>query len=451
MRYSPRVRADALLFLCVALVLTPIEGYGLDAGCVAALGEEFQPLTHTACGTAAVEGSASEIALDGDGPTADAAEVPGRPRDTAPVVTPPPPPETHPQFYVATDGSDDNPGSQSAPFKTIAHAARRATPDTTVFVAPGTYEGGFKTTSSGTATGRIAYRSTKRWGARIIPPARSRSHTAWDNRGNFVDIVGFEVDGTDSREGTKWTHGIYNGGSFDSVRDNHVHHIATSVPCTSAGGSAIGVDSYYHGVSSDVIGNVVHDIGPPGCRFVQGIYVSTSGTVKNNVVYRVSGAAIHLWHDATNVIITNNTVSASDFGIIVGGGNFYHTSGPNDHTVVSNNIVYDNRYGVSEQGKTGKHNTYQNNLLFRNTAYDWQLRNGLTPIATVGADPKFVNYTRTGVSDFHLDSNSPAIGGGTATDAPLLDIEGKPRTPATGYDIGAYQHGAAPGDTVSDR
>lgn len=451
MNPSPRVRTGALLCLCLSLVLTPIEGHGLDASCLAAFEEEIAPVAHTSCGSADVAGSASEIARDGDGPTPDPAEMPGGPRETAPAGTTPPPPETHLEFYVATDGSDDNPGSRTAPFKTIAHAARLATPNTTVYVAPGTYEGGFKTTSSGTATGRISYRSTTRWGAKIIPPARSRSHTAWDNRGSHVDIIGFEVDGTDVRDGTKWTHGIYNGGSFASVRDNHVHHIATSVPCTSAGGSAIGVDSYYHGIRSDVIGNVVHDIGPPGCRFVQGIYVSTSGIVQNNVVHRVSGAAIHLWHDATNVIITNNTVSASESGIIVGGGDFYHTSGPNDHTVVSNNIVYNNKYGISEQGRTGEHNTYRNNLLFRNTAYDWRLRNGLTPTATVNADPKFVNDTRAGVPDFHLSPNSPAIGGGTASDAPSLDIEGKPRTPATGYDIGAYQHGTAPENDASDR
>ena len=51
------------------------------------------------------------------------------------------------------------------------------------------------------------------------------------------------------------------------------------------------MDSYYHGVQSDVIGNTVHDIGPLGCRFVQGIYISTSGSAKNNIVYNIGGAA----------------------------------------------------------------------------------------------------------------------------------------------------------------
>src|SRR5207253_874557 len=83
-----------------------------------------------------------------------------------------------------------------------------------------------------------------------------------------------------------------------------------AAPCTSAGASAIGVDGYYRGVHTDVLNNTVHDIGPAGCRFDQGIYMSTSGVVRNNVVYRVAEAGIHLWHDANHVVIAHNTVAA---------------------------------------------------------------------------------------------------------------------------------------------
>jgi hypothetical protein len=193
-------------------------------------------------------------------------------------------------------------------------------------------------------------------------------------------------------------------------------------------------------VKSDIVGNLVHDIGPVGCRFIQGIYVSTSGTVKNNIVYRIGEAAIHLWHDATNVIITNNTVTASHTGIIVGGGDFYHTSGPNNNTIVSNNIVYDNAMGISEQGATGTANRYTNNLVYQNSTYNYSLKNGLTHTGTISAAPGFVSYTRTGTPDLHIMSTSPAVGKGTATNAHPTDFDGKPRNSATGFDIGAYQH-----------
>jgi hypothetical protein len=143
-----------------------------------------------------------------------------------------------------------------------------------------------------------------------------------------------------------------------------------------------------------------------------------------------------LWHDATNVIIANNTVANSGIGIIVGGGDFYHCSAGADYTHVVNNIVYDNRYGISEQGKTGTHNTYRNNLVYQNTNYNFSLRNGLVASGTVSADPQFVSYTRTGTPDLHLRSTSPAKGAGTTTYAPAYDIEGTPMQPVS---IGAYK------------
>jgi len=350
-------------------------------------------------------------------------------------------PSTSINYYVAPTGSDTAAGTRAAPFKTLARAAKAATKaGTTVWVAPGTYAGGIKTTASGTAAARIYFVSTTKWGAKIVPPASSANDSAWDNRGNYVSIVGFDVDGSKPGAGKAWLHGIYTGGSYGMIQENHVHHIANKAACTSAGGSAIGVDSYYKGIKDDIVANTVNDIGPASCKYIQGIYVSTSGTVKNNLVYRVGEAAIHLWHDATNVIITNNTIAKSHYGIIVGGGDFYFTSAGNNNTVVSNNIVYDNGIGISEQGKTGTSNRYANNLLYKNgTAIS--LRNGLKATNTVSSDPLFVGYSATAAApNFHLTTSSPAIGRGTATDAPSTDIDGKARNSSVGFDIGAYQH-----------
>jgi hypothetical protein len=351
-------------------------------------------------------------------------------------------PATTYNYYVSPTGSDTAAGTKAAPFKTLARAAKAATrPSTTVWVAPGTYAGGIKTTASGTATGRIYWVSTTKWGAKIVPPASSTNNSAWDNRGHYVSIIGFDVDGSKIGSGTKWVHGIYTGGSYNIIQGNHVHHLATTIPCNSAGGSAIGVDSYYKGVKGDVLDNVVHDIGPAGCTYVQGIYQSTSGTIKNNVVYRVGSAAIHLWHDATDVKIINNTVTSSVFGIIVGGGDFYFTTAGANNVHVHNNIVYDNKYGISEQGKTGTANTYRNNLVYQNPTYNFSLRNGLKHYNTVSSNPLFVGYSRTAaMPNYKLTTSSPAIGRGLATYAPNMDIDGNPRNTTTGFDIGAYQH-----------
>ncbi len=342
-------------------------------------------------------------------------------------------------YYVAASGSDANPGTEQLPFATILRASRVALPGTTIHVAPGHYTGGFKTVMSGTDSQRIYYISTLRWGARILPPSHSINNIAWDNRGSFVDIVGFEIDGSDTNSGIKWNYGIYNAGSFNVLKYNHVHHLMRDTPCTRAGGAGISADSYYKGVKVDVIGNNVHDIGAAQCRFSQGISISTSGSAKNNVVYGIGGAAIQLWHDANHVTVSNNTVSGSLTGILIGGGDFYHTRGPNDYTVVHNNIVYDNVYGISEQGVTGVHNSYRNNLVFLSAASDWTLRNGLTHEGTVAQAPQFIRYARSGTADFRLKSTSPAISRGTEEHAAATDFAGKTRSKTTGIDIGAFQ------------
>lgn len=339
-------------------------------------------------------------------------------------------------LYVATTGSDSNPGTQGAPFKTILKASRSAKPGTTVHVAPGTYAGGFQTFTSGTAAARVRYVSDVKWGAKIIPAAGTTKVYAWDERGSYVDIVGFDIDG---QSGMAWRNGILTRGSHNIFKDNHVHHIADKVPCESSGGSAIGATHYEYGIQAHVINNVVHHIGYTGCKFIQGIYMSTSGTVKNNLVYAVGKTGIQLWHDATDVIIANNTVFGNDTGIKVGGGDFYHNT-INDNTHVTNNIVYDNLIGIMESGATGTNNTYINNLVFKNTTTNFQLKNGNTHVGTVTADPQFVNYRRTGGGDYRLRATSPAIDKGLSTYAPSSDIIRTPRPQYRADDIGAYEY-----------
>ena len=338
-------------------------------------------------------------------------------------------------LYVAPGGSDSHPGTKAEPFRTLARAAQVATPGTTVHVGPGIYSGGVRSTTHGTAEARIVFQSTERWAARIVPPLDARHSAAWDNRGDHVDIVGFEIDGSQYQSGMKWLSGIYNGASHNGVHDNRIHHIATDVPCEPKGGAGIGADSYYKGSDVAVTGNQVHDIGPPGCRYVHGIYISTMASVRNNIVYRISGAGIHLWHDATRVTVRGNTVTASGSGIVVGGGDFYHGKGPNDHTQVSNNIVYDNLHGILEQGATGRHNSFRNNLVYQNAGGDWKLAPGREHTGSVSAPPQFVEYSAEGASDFRLRPGSPAIGRGVpaGSDPPGAGTA----QPAREADIGA--------------
>lgn len=339
-------------------------------------------------------------------------------------------------LYVATTGADTNSGTAAAPLKTILRASQLAKAGSTVFVAPGQYPGGFSTAASGTATARIRYLSTRKWGAVIVPQSGSTNSTAWTNKGSYVDIEGFDVDGTID-PAVVWRNGIYTTGSFTAIKNNHIQHVGEKAPCTSQGGSAINTDYWNYGVSTDITGNVVNNNGYSGCRFIQAIYVSTSGTVKNNIVYQNGGAGVHLWHDARSVNIANNTIFANGVGIVVGGGDYYRTTGPADYINVDNNIVVDNTYGIIENGQTGTHNTYTSNLVYGNTT-QWALLTS-RHTGSINLDPQFVSYVRTGGGDYHLKSTSPAINKGSATYAPPVDLDGVPRPQGGIMDIGAFE------------
>ncbi|HYG85022.1 MAG TPA: carbohydrate-binding domain-containing protein, partial [Azospirillum sp.] len=343
-------------------------------------------------------------------------------------------------LYVSTSGSDSNAGTKDSPFRTIQKASQVASAGTTVHVAPGTYEGGFQTTKSGTSSAPIRYVSDVKWGAKIVGDSSS-GQEAWDNRGSNVVIDGFEVDGS----GSSWLFGIYTAGSNSVVQNTKVHDIvrssdAFSKASTGVGGAGIMGDSWTGGTNIKVLGNQVYNIGPNGSSssLVHGVYMATSGQVQNNVIGNVVGDGITTWHDATNLKILNNTVfEARGAGVMIGAGGHYHSDGPNDYTQVSNNIIYDSAKGVEEYGEVGSHNTYTNNLVYANGS-NWSLKNS-SHSGTVSADPKFVKYVATGGGDYHLTSGSPAINAGTSSGAPSTDASGAARVGAV--DIGAFEYG----------
>lgn len=341
-------------------------------------------------------------------------------------------------LYVATTGSDSNPGTQARPFKTINRAAALAKPSTTVHVAPGAYYGNVLTRVHGTSTARIRYVSDTKWGAKIIGTGTEQM---WRNDANYTDIVGFDISGPGRL-------GIMNMASYTLMQGNRVHHLKVSGGCTGAGGSGI-VNANYSASDGDIIGNVIHDIGVPGsCSGVQGIYSSNlRGKIMNNIVYRVSAWGIHLWHAADKVTISNNTVFANGTasmggGIVMGVGNSPGGRILTDTKVV-NNLVYNNPYfGIYQycsSGATclGSGNVVANNLVY-GSSKNVVMRAG-SATGTVTANPQFVNYQANGTGDYRLKSTSPAINKGTRSYAPTYDIDNIARPRGAAHDIGAYE------------
>ena len=65
-------------------------------------------------------------------------------------------------LYVATSGSDSNPGTSSAPFLTINKAAQVAVAGDVVMIGPGTYSGSVLVRNAGTAASPIVFQAERR-------------------------------------------------------------------------------------------------------------------------------------------------------------------------------------------------------------------------------------------------------------------------------------------------
>jgi parallel beta helix pectate lyase-like protein/uncharacterized protein DUF1565 len=338
--------------------------------------------------------------------------------------------------YVSPRGSDRNDGSAARPWRTISHAASLARPGDTVHVAAGKYVGSVITEKGGKPEARIRFLSDERWSAQII--GDSDNEAAWVNRGDYVDIMGFDVSGPSPN-------GIENLAAFVRIIGNHVHDVAAA--CDDNGGSGIN-NANYSAHDNEVLANLVHDVHPlPGCssRHGVGIYHSNArGQISSNIVFRNGAAGIQLWHAATTVIVSHNTVAQNEIsGIVIGAGD--DPGGVvNDSTLVENNIAVGNKaYGIQEFGSTGPNNNYKNNLVFRNGMGDVQLLTGKAA-GTLTRDPQFAD------DRYRLSPKSPARKAGVQSRNTLSrDFDGAARSSTDAPDIGAHQLDSTPGNWPS--
>jgi parallel beta-helix repeat protein len=335
-------------------------------------------------------------------------------------------------IYVATTGNDTTgTGRSAAPYRTLNKAYDMCVAGNTIIVRDGTYtEDLYMIGTAGTATNRITVRAENKWGAKIIgyiSPREDYITVKWFDLTNPSGSQGIEIDGGDN---------CY-------IIENYVHDIPGGVPAF--GGAGI---HDYQCTGTIIEGNLVARIDnnySSPAYLTHGIYIEgTNVIVRNNVVHNCQGQGIHVWHEATAVTITHNTLFRNKAGGIMNGGTGAGGA-VNDNSIVANNIVvYNGQFsgtiqgmGVMEDGVTGLNNIYANNLVFGNTRGEYDLQNGLTPTGNVNADPVFVNYQTDGSGDYNLQATSPAIGAASATYAAATDFAGNPRTST--YDIGAYE------------
>jgi len=332
-------------------------------------------------------------------------------------------------FYVSTTGNDSNPGTQTAPWRTVQHAADIARAGSTINVRGGIYEELVSINVSGNASnGFITFQSypgeTAILDAEHLTPAGRQGILTIHNQ-SYVRIEGLEIRNFRTAEHQLAPLGIsvMGAGSHIELLKNNVHHIQQTFEGRDGpghGANAFGIAVYgtdaktpitdliidgnevHHlktGSSESLVvngnvtnfritHNVVHDNNNIGIDVIgfertapdPAVDQARDGVVSGNLVYNITSKGNPAYRNeensdgiyvdgGTRILIEQNVMHDVDFGIELASE---HKDRATSYITARNNLVYHaHTAGVSiggydpERGHTD-HCTIVNNTLYEN-------------------------------------------------------------------------------------
>src|SRR5580765_2545638 len=332
-------------------------------------------------------------------------------------------------FYVSTAGSDSNPGTETAPWRTVQHAADTARAGSTVNVRGGIYEELVSINVSGNASdGFITFRSdpgeTAVLDATRLTPAGRQGVVTIHNQ-SYLRIEGFEVRNfhTSERRLSPLGISVMGSGSHIELLKNNVHHIEQTFEGRDApgrGGNGFGIAVYgtdaktpitdlvidgnevHHlktGSSESLVvngnvtnfritHNVVHDNNNIGIDVIgfertapdPAVDQARDGVVSGNLVYNITSRGNPAYRNdessdgiyvdgGARILIEQNVMHDVDFGIELASE---HKDRATSYITARNNLIYHcHTAGVSiggyapERGRTD-HSAVVNNTLYEN-------------------------------------------------------------------------------------
>jgi hypothetical protein len=350
-------------------------------------------------------------------------------------------------YYVDAQGDDSNPGSTSAPFRTLMRGAGAAGPGDTVLVRDGIYghenaiTGGDDPNAlqaspvvlknSGTPDAWIIIRAEHKWGATLDCEMQCDAYVDLKNA-SYIQIQDFVITGG-------YKEGIHSNDAAHNIilRGNRIEFIANRSTSTRFGLSGMYTNPNCHDFLID--GNVFHDIGRTDMNQLDhALYLRGSNfTVINNVFYNIGrGWSIQMADGLSNVVIANNTFVFPNESNRGGQIMMWNTQ---SNIVIRNNVFYRPvGYAIARYRSSVSNCAIDHNLVFG--AFTVMAdSNGCTLDSTnqIGADPMFVNAWIPPY-DFHLQAASPAIGVGVLASGVTVDFDGTPRASDSAPDIGAF-------------
>ncbi len=300
------------------------------------------------------------------------------------------------RLYVATNGSDSNPGTQRQPFATITHAASVAVAGQTVVVLEGVYHEVVSITESGSTAAPISIVASP--GASVVIDGTDSPQNAdlVTIVGNHILFQGFEVKNSNSNGIIAWqTEGVSIIGN--TVHDAYLSGILVGSP----------IDGQQRGASHDnavrqcvVYRTVLQNSARNTTNWPAALAIQTSNraTVSHNKVYDNYGEGIAAYLSMATKIVGNevfdnysvniyldNAPSAvvdSNFSYSTGDSNYFRSGAPAvgiqaaiepyafklplTDVVIKNNIVDGTSYGFY-YGSYGTGGGMQNSLIANNT------------------------------------------------------------------------------------
>jgi predicted outer membrane repeat protein len=262
----------------------------------------------------------------------------------------------------------------------------------------------------------------------------------------------------------------------------------TTILNNTAGSSGNGGGIYANNAPLSITGGSISNNTSGVWRGGGGLYIEsttatiTGTTINSNSTGSGGGGGIYIGGTAPTLTLSKcyiqgNTADNNGGGINIAAG----TATITNCTITGNAITADWRYGggISNSGtlylysstisgnyvqrdggglNAGGTETIRNSIIWGNIANAGSkdsingtaetveysdIEGGYAGAGNINADPLFVNGqqatggTPTTAGDFHIQSGSPVIDQGTATDAPVDDIDGDSRPQGPGYDMGS--------------
>lgn len=298
-------------------------------------------------------------------------------------------------YYVATNGSDSNPGTESQPFATLSKAVSQVEAGDTVYVRGGKYslQNGVWIGKSGTSSAHIVFQSYPGETAILDGKNMPDNNDVLTLGGEYIDIKNFEA-----RNATRIGINIW-GGKHIQILNNIVHDSKGAGILMSYTDSSKITDILVDG--NTVYNNCLNNSDRTKSEgWPSGIAADGDGDIRitNNTVYNNYGEGIGSWASdglisgnrvydnySVEVYLTNTTNTTVEKNLIytLNNSKFYRFNQPasgiqlaNEGTTnkldknrIINNIVIGGREGLSYYSIYGYGGGLKNTIIANNTFY----------------------------------------------------------------------------------